>query len=113
MVTDQQVRRLFKVSNTERTQIAVAKAGMDVKTGRKYLGARRLPSEMKAERHWRTRKDQFDDVWREVEEQLNGKPGWRPRRFLPSCSGSIPSGSRRAVADAAAQGQALVGDRIG
>jgi hypothetical protein len=37
------------MSNTEKTQeIAAAKAGMDVKTARKYLEARRLPSEMRA-----------------------------------------------------------------
>src|SRR3954453_3373286 len=76
MVTDQQVRRLFKLSNTEETQeIAASKAGMDVKTARKYLRARRLPGEMKVERHWRTRKDAFEDVWREVREQLSTNPG--------------------------------------
>jgi hypothetical protein len=43
MVTDQQVRRLFRLSNTEKTQeIAASKAGMDVKTARKYLRARVL-----------------------------------------------------------------------
>ena len=58
------------MSNTENTQeIAAAKAGMDVKTARKYLEARRLPSEMRAERHWRMRKDEFADVWPEVEAQ--------------------------------------------
>jgi hypothetical protein len=91
MVTDQQVRRLFKVSNTERTQeIAAAKAGMDVKTGRKYLGARRLPSEMKAERHWRTRKDQFEDVWREVEEQLSGNPGLEAKTIFAQLQRKYP-----------------------
>ena len=49
MVTDQQVRRLIRLSNTEKTQeIAAWKAGMDVKTARKYLRARVLPSERKA-----------------------------------------------------------------
>jgi hypothetical protein len=48
MVTDQQVRRLRKLSNTEKNQeIAASKAGMDPKTARKYLAANRLPSEMK------------------------------------------------------------------
>ncbi len=76
MVRDQQVRRLFKLSNTEETQeIAAAKAGMDVKTARKYLRARRLPSEMKADRHWRTRKDSFEDVWPEIQSQLSTNPG--------------------------------------
>ena len=37
MVTDQQIRRLYKLLKTESTQqIAAAKAGMDVKTARKY-----------------------------------------------------------------------------
>jgi len=76
MVRDQQVRRLFKLSNTEETQeIAAAKAGMDVKTARKYLRAGRLPSEMKADRHWRTRKDSFEDVWPEIQAQLSTNPG--------------------------------------
>jgi transposase len=64
------------MSNTEKTQeIAAAKAGMDVKTARKYLEARRLPGEMRAERHWRTRKDEFADVWPAVEVQLLENPG--------------------------------------
>jgi hypothetical protein len=67
---------LFKLSNTEKIQeIAASKAGMDVKTARKYLRARRLPSEMKAERHWRTRKDCFEDVWPKIREQLSTNPG--------------------------------------
>jgi hypothetical protein len=76
MVTDQQIRRLFKLSNTEKTQeVAASKAGLDVKTARKYLRARRLPSEMKAERHWRTRKDWFEEVWPKIREQLSTNPG--------------------------------------
>jgi len=76
MVRDRQVRRLFKLSNTEETQeIAAAKAGMDVKTARRYLRAGRLPSEMKADRHWRTRKDSFEEVWPEIQAQLSTNPG--------------------------------------
>jgi hypothetical protein len=41
MVTDAQVRRLKRLSKTEETQeLAAAKAGMDVKTARKYLNRR-------------------------------------------------------------------------
>ena len=37
MVTDNQVRRLFRLMQTEKTlAIAAAKAGMDEKTARKY-----------------------------------------------------------------------------
>jgi hypothetical protein len=45
MVTDTQVRRLKRLSKTEKTQeLAAAKAGMDPKTARNYLGDQRLPS---------------------------------------------------------------------
>ena len=91
MVTDQQVRRLFKVSNKERTQeIAAAKARMDVKTARKYLRARRLPSEMKAERYWRTRKDQFEEVWPEVAEQLQRNPGLEAKTIFAELQRKYP-----------------------
>ena len=52
-----------------------AKAGMDVKTARKYLKTRRLPSQMNDSRDWRTRKDPFEDVWPEVEAFLKDSPG--------------------------------------
>ncbi len=76
MVTDNQVRRLKKLSNTEKNQeIAAAKAGMDPKTARKYLELNRLPSELSRERHWRTREDPFSDVWERVRQQIEESPG--------------------------------------
>jgi len=91
MVTDQQVRRLFKLSNTEKTQgIAASKAGMDVKTARKYLRARVLPSERKADRHWRTRKDEFSDVWPEVKEQLKANPGLETKTIFAALQRKYP-----------------------
>jgi hypothetical protein len=63
MVTDEQVRRLRKLSNTEKNQeIAASKAGMDPTTARRYPGLERLPSELKKERAWRTREDPFSEV---------------------------------------------------
>jgi hypothetical protein len=76
MVTDQQVRRLRKLSNTERDQeIAASKAGMDAKTARRYLELGRLPSELNRERRWRTREDPFAEVWPRVREQIEESPG--------------------------------------
>jgi hypothetical protein len=49
MVTDAQVRRLKRLSKTDTKEVAAAKAGMDVKTARKYLTDGRLPSEAGAE----------------------------------------------------------------
>ena len=64
------------MSNTERNQeIAASKAGMDPKTARRYLSLNRLPSELKLERHWRTREDPFSDVWERVRQQIEESPG--------------------------------------
>src|SRR5437016_10246881 len=76
MVTDEQVRRLRKLSNTEKNQeIAASKAGMDPTTARRYLGLARLPSELKTERPWRTREDPFGEVWDAVQRQIQESPG--------------------------------------
>jgi hypothetical protein len=76
MVTDQQVRRLFKMSQKEKTfAIAASKAGMDEKTARKYCRLGKLPSEVEADHTWRTREDPFKDVWEEVREMLEVNPG--------------------------------------
>ncbi len=109
MVTDEQVRRLRRMVQTEkRKAVAAAKAGMDVKTARKYLRNGKLPSQVKPEHTWRTRTDPFEEVWEEVVELLktNGKleaktifewlqrkyPGWMVRYGL--CNGRYGSGGR-------------------
>lgn len=75
MVTDQQVRRLFKlVQTTKHFGTASAKAGMDEKTARKYIKLGWLPSEIKKEHDWRTREDPFADVWPEVCSKLEIAP---------------------------------------
>src|SRR3974377_2436185 len=75
MVTDEQGRRLRKLWNTERNQeIAASKAGMDPTTARRYLGLARLPSELKRERHWRTRGDAVSAVWEAVQRQIEESP---------------------------------------
>ena len=48
MVNDEQVRRLLKLRKREKTlATAAAKAGMDEKTARKWLGSEKLPSQCK------------------------------------------------------------------
>jgi len=77
--------------NTEQTQqIAAAKAGMDVKTARKYAKARRLPSEMKKERHWRTRPDWFEPVWAGIQEQLRTNPGLEAKTIFAALQRKQP-----------------------
>jgi Mu transposase-like protein len=76
MVTDAQVRRLKRLSKTEKTkELAAAKAGMDVKTARNYLASGALPSESQSERMWRTRRDPFERVWEEIRGQIEANPG--------------------------------------
>jgi hypothetical protein len=76
MVTDQQVRRLFKLIQSEKNfGIAAMKAGMDEKTARKYRRIGKLPSEHKQAHNWRTRKDPFGDVWDGIKAMLSINPG--------------------------------------
>ena len=46
---------------------------MDEKTARKYRSSKQLPSQMKREHNWRTRKDPFEGVWLEVNAGLEAK----------------------------------------
>jgi len=55
--------------------LASMRAGMDRKTGRKYVAGGQLPSEMVKERDWRTREDPFVEHWPEVEARLVETPG--------------------------------------
>jgi hypothetical protein len=76
MVEDQQVRRLMKLLQTEKTlSLAAAKAGMDEKTARKYRRMRKLPSEVKVEHTWRTREDPFEGVWEGIRDKLKVNAG--------------------------------------
>ena len=76
MVTDQQVRKLMKLNQEEKNlAVAAAKSGMSENTARQYLRHRRLPSQMKQERIWRTRDDPFGEDWIEVQFKLEINPG--------------------------------------
>ncbi len=79
------------MSKTEETQeLAAAKAGMDVKTARKYLGTGKVPSEGKPERAWRTRKDPFERVWKEIQEQVAGHPGLEAKTIFEALQRKYP-----------------------
>lgn len=83
MTTDHQVRRLKKLIQSEKTQaIAASKAGMDVKTARKYLRSNKLPSELKGERNWRTRKNPFEEDWEELSQMLKVNPGLQAKTLF-------------------------------
>ena len=91
MVTDAQVRRLKRLSKTEKTQeLAADKAGMDVKTARKYLGDGKLPSDEKSERTWRTRPDPFERVQKEIQEQIDAHPGLEAKTIFEALQRKYP-----------------------
>lgn len=79
------------MSKTERNQeIAAAKAGMDVKTARKYQAAGKLPSEMRSERDWRTRPDPFAEVWEHIQEQIKASPGLEAKTLFEALQREQP-----------------------
>jgi hypothetical protein len=50
-------------------------AGMDRKTGRKYVRLGKAPSQVEMEREWRTREDLFEEDWPEISTMLTDAPG--------------------------------------
>jgi len=101
----------------EKTQeLAAAKAGMDVKTARKYLVNSRPPSEQKAEREWRTRPDPFEQVWEELRQKIDANPGLEAKTLFEALQRESPGefadgGAPSGPADAAAAHQTLAGHR--
>ena len=63
MITEQQYQKLIKVFNrTGEILMSSMKAGIDCKTGSKYIKRGKSPSEQKSPHTWRTRLDPFEDV---------------------------------------------------
>jgi hypothetical protein len=91
MVSDQQVKRLWRLAGQKWTlEIAAAKAGMDPKTARKYLRDRRLPSEMRQKHTWRTRPDPFTDDWDEIRQLLAVEPGLQAKTIFEHLQQAYP-----------------------
>lgn len=63
-------------------ELSAAKAGMDVKTARKYIGFQKLPSELTRSHTWKTHKDVFAEVWPEIECLLEVSPGLQAKTVL-------------------------------
>jgi transposase len=76
ITTDEQVRRLMKLSRENNLPLvtAAAKAGMGEKAARKYIRSGLLPSQMKKPRDWRTREDPFVAAWPEAEALIKEEP---------------------------------------
>jgi hypothetical protein len=91
MVTDRQVKRLWRALSSSKTLGQAAdKANMDEKTARKYRQLGRLPSEVAPQRTWRTRDDRFAEFWPEVFEQLQEAPGLEAKTLFQWLQGKHP-----------------------
>ena len=102
MVTDQQVRRLFKLVQTDKNfGTAAIKAGMDEKTARKYRNLGKLPSELDNPHPWRTRPDPFEDSWDEIKSMLEINPGLEAKTIFEDlqrrCLGRFADGQLRTL----------------
>ena len=73
--TDQEVQRLMsEYAKHGEVGRAARAAAMDRKTASKYIAAQKLPSELRAERDWRTRPDPFDEDWPAIQQMLTDTP---------------------------------------
>ncbi len=76
MVTDEQFRVLLKFfRQTGNKETAAFKAGMDPKTGKRYLKMGKLPSELKKQHDWATRKSPFEGHEADIERIFTVNPG--------------------------------------
>jgi hypothetical protein len=85
MITDRQVKKLWKLSSGGLSLVkAAARCDMDEKTARKYRYryAGKLPSELAQPHTWRTREDPFQEVWQGVCEQLAENPGLQAKTLF-------------------------------
>ena len=62
--------------------VATAKAGMNVKTARKYINSDTLPSDMATPRTWQTRGDLFSVHWDEISGMLKASPGLQSQTLI-------------------------------
>jgi hypothetical protein len=75
MVTDGQTRKLWRLLESGKKLAAAARmTGMDEKTARHYREEKRLPSQRKTKREYRTRVDPFAEVWTAVQQRLEAEP---------------------------------------
>jgi hypothetical protein len=63
-------------------EISAAKSGMSIKTARKYLSTNKTPSELKKDRHWKTRNNVFEENWDSIEAMLHKAPGLQAKTIL-------------------------------
>jgi hypothetical protein len=114
MVRDEQVKVLMRHREAgDSLETAAAKAGMNEKTGRKWLRRGRWPSQCHVPHDWRTRPDAFAEVWPEVEAQLEASPGLQAKTLFRELQREYPgrfqAGQLRTLQRRVRQWRALCG----
>lgn len=89
---NQQVKLLMKNLKIHKKVVAATKAGMDVKTARKYERSCLLPSELNKPHDWVTRKDKFAEVWKEIEVLLTNAPNLQAKTVFEYLKNKYPEG---------------------
>lgn len=111
--TNQQVKKLMKYKQTTTQEVAALKAGMSIKTARKYLKARSLPSELSRPHNWVTRTNPFTEVWEEITSFLFGAPRVQAKTIFQYLQNKYPGrfqeGQLRTLQRRCQQWQALHG----
>jgi len=79
---------LLQTQNSQ--AIAAVRAGMDVKTARKYRRLGKLPSAVAVTHNWRTREDPFAEVWEAVRQELAVNPGLQANTLLGALQRKYP-----------------------
>jgi hypothetical protein len=79
--TNQQVKLLMKKLKKYNQETAAAKAGMDVKTARKYIKSEALPSDMKKP-YTRSGTTVFSEHWDEISKMLVASPRLQAKTIL-------------------------------
>jgi len=87
----EQVRILLKYAQTHTQEVAAAKAGVSLSTGKRVLrmGGKRRERQRRP-REGRTRTDPFADVWPEVKELLAKEPALEAKTLMEYLLGSYP-----------------------
>ena len=91
MVTDKQVRALFRLLLDNRSIVRAARlTDMDEKTARKYRDLGKLPKEVAKPHDWAARPNPFETVWGEVLELLAGNPGLQAKTIFEELQRRYP-----------------------
>lgn len=91
MVTDRMVKKLFK-QRSKRMSIkeSADRTNMDRKTAAKYLKENKLPSQLKREHNWITRKNSFTEKWPEISELLENNQGLQAKTLFRHLQRNYP-----------------------